>query len=49
MKVVLISCASKKLNRKAKAEDLYISPLFKLNLKYAKSLNPDKIFILADL
>jgi cytoplasmic iron level regulating protein YaaA (DUF328/UPF0246 family) len=26
---------------------LYISPLFRLSLKYAKSLNPDKIFILS--
>jgi len=47
MKVVLISCASKKLKNKAKAKDLYISNLFKLNLEYAKSLNPDKIFILS--
>jgi cytoplasmic iron level regulating protein YaaA (DUF328/UPF0246 family) len=29
------------------AKDLYISTLFKLNLAYAKSLNPDKIFILS--
>lgn len=47
MKVVLISCASKKLNVKSKAKELYVSPLFKLNLKYAESLNPDKIFILS--
>lgn len=47
MKIVLISCASKKLPEKAKATDIYISPLFKLNKKYAKSLNPDKIFILS--
>jgi len=46
-KVVLISCVSKKLNHKSKAQDLYISPLFKKNLQYAKSLNPDKIFILS--
>ena len=45
--IVLISCASKKLNNKAKAKDLYISPLFKLNLSYAQSLNPDNIFILS--
>ncbi|AKB28094.1 hypothetical protein MSSIT_1375 [Methanosarcina siciliae T4/M] len=32
---------------KAKAKDLYISSLFKYNLKYAKSLNPDKVFILS--
>lgn len=46
-KIVLISCVSKKLNKKSKAKDLYISPLFKYNLKYAQSLNPDKIFILS--
>jgi len=46
-KIVLISCVSKKLPYKAKARDLYISPLFKMNLEFAKSLNPDKIFILS--
>ena len=46
-KVVLISCVSKKLNYKSKAQDLYVSSLFKKNLQYAKSLNPDKIFILS--
>ncbi len=46
-KIVLISCASKKLPLKACAEDLYTSTLFKLNLKYAKKLNPDAIFILS--
>jgi len=46
-RVVLISCASRKLDRKAKAKDLYVSTLFRYNLKYAKSLNPDKIFILS--
>lgn len=34
-RIVLISCVSKKLDRRSKAEDLYISPLFKLNSKYA--------------
>ena len=47
MKIVLISCVSKKLDYKAKAKDLYISPLFRFNLRYAKSLNPDKILILS--
>ena len=46
-KIVFISCVSKKLDKKAKAEDLYISPLFKMNLIYAKSLSPSKIFILS--
>ena len=46
-KVVLISCVSKKLHHKSKAQDLYVSPLFKKNLQYAKSLNADNIFILS--
>jgi hypothetical protein len=46
-RVVLISCASKKLSKRAEAKDLYISPLFKYNIRYAKSLNPDSIFILS--
>lgn len=46
-KIVLISCVSKKLNYKSKAKDLYISSLFKKNLQYAKSIGPDKIFILS--
>jgi hypothetical protein len=46
-KVVLISCVSKKLPYKAKAKDLYISPLFRMNLVFARSLQPDKIFILS--
>lgn len=46
-RVVLISCASRKLKYKAEAENLYVSPLFKLNLSYARSLKPDKIFILS--
>ena len=49
MKIVLLSCASKILNEKSKAQDLYMSPLFKYNLIYAKSLNPNKIFILDEL
>jgi len=46
-RIILISCVSKKLGKRAKARDIYISPLFKYYLKYAKSLNPDKIFILS--
>ena len=45
--VVLISCASKKLLRAAKAQDLYRSPLFRLQLKYAMSLKANSIFILS--
>jgi len=46
-KIVLISCASKKLKFKAKAEDIYISSLFKKSLQYAKKLQPDKVYILS--
>jgi hypothetical protein len=45
--VVLISCVKKKLGHAAQAKDLYASPLFKLSLEYARTLNPDKIFILS--
>ena len=45
--IVLISCVSKKLPHMAKAKDLYISSLFKLSLAYAKSLDPDAIYILS--
>ena len=45
--IVLISCASKKLKNKAKAEDIYISSLFRKSLQYAKSLQPDDIYILS--
>jgi hypothetical protein len=44
---VLISCVSRKLGRKATAEELYISPLFRLSLNYARELSPDGIFILS--
>lgn len=46
-RIVLISCVKKKLPHKAKAERLYISPLFKGYLQYARNLNPDSIFILS--
>lgn len=46
-RIVLISCVSKKLPRRAKAKDLYLSTLFKLNLQYAEKLKPDNIFILS--
>ncbi len=47
LKIVLISCVSKKKEHSSKAHDLYISALFKKNLQYAFKLNPDKIFILS--
>ena len=46
-RIVLISCVSKKIGYKAKAEDLCISTLSRLSLAYAKKLKPDIIFILA--
>jgi hypothetical protein len=45
--IVLISCSSRKLPYRARAEDLYASPLFRLNLRYARSLDPDAIFVLS--
>lgn len=44
--IILISCVKEKQDRTCKAEELYISPFFKKSLAYAKSLHPDKIFIL---
>lgn len=46
-KIVLISCVKKKLPYKTKAKDLYVSSLFKKNLAFARSLQPNKIFILS--
>lgn len=46
-KVVLVSCVSKKLDGKHRAEELYVSPLFRFNLAYAKLMEPDSIFILS--
>ena len=48
-KIILISCGSKKMNKRTKAKDMYQSPLFKNSLEYALKLNPDKIFILSAL
>jgi hypothetical protein len=45
--VVLVSCASKKLALRARAEDLYVSDLFQKSLAYARSLRPAAIFILS--
>jgi hypothetical protein len=46
-KIVLISCVAMKRPHKSPAKDLYISPLFKGNLQYARSLKPDAIYILS--
>jgi len=45
--IVLISCAIKKKNYETKAKDLFISPLFKYNLRYSKFFKPSKIFLLS--
>ena len=46
-RVVLISCVSKKLDTRAPAEELYTSTLFKLNLRYARALEPDAVYVLS--
>ena len=46
-KIILVSCVKSKLNQRAKATDLYISTLFTYNMRYAKSLQPDAIYILS--
>lgn len=46
-RIALISCVSQKLSQHAKPKELYVSTLFKLNLKYAEKLEPDEIFILS--
>ena len=45
--IVLISCCKTKLNYKAPAELLYQSTGFKKQLAYAKSLNPDDIYVIS--
>ena len=42
--IVLISCVAKKKTQKAKAEELYESPLFVKSLAYAKTLTPNNRF-----
>lgn len=46
-KIVLIACCSKKLKERARAINLYQSDLFKKSIAYAKSINPDEIYILS--
>lgn len=45
--IVLISCASKKQDAPAPAREIYTSPLFRRNLAYAGSLDPDAIYVLS--
>ena len=46
-RIVLISCVSKKLSHRAKVKNLYVSTLFKYNLKYANTLGADSIYVLS--
>jgi hypothetical protein len=45
--IFLIACASKKLNHRAKAEDLYVSDLFRKSLAYARKMKAGAVFILS--
>jgi cytoplasmic iron level regulating protein YaaA (DUF328/UPF0246 family) len=47
MKHALISCVKTKLDRPARANELYISPLFQKSYAYAQAQQPDNIFILS--
>lgn len=47
MKVVLIACCQRKAEGSMAAKDLYQGALFKKSLEYAKTLNPDRIYILS--
>lgn len=45
---VFLSCVKTKLDKKAYVKDMYISPLFKFSLAYARTLTvDDKIFVLS--
>ena len=47
MRVVLISCVSKKKDTPVAAKDMYVSALFKGAYKYAYTLGADKVLILS--
>jgi hypothetical protein len=46
-KIVLIACSSKKGPTRARAKDLYSSPLFIKSHHYARKMQPDLVFILS--
>lgn len=46
---VLIACGKAKLPRAAPAAELYQGTLFRLSLRYARSLSPDSVYILSAL
>lgn len=45
--IVLITCVAPKHKKAMPAKDLYLGVLFKQLMLYARSLGPDKIFILS--
>lgn len=45
--VVLLSCSSLKSKERTKAEYMYTGSLFRYSLLYARSLKPDRIYILS--
>lgn len=45
--IIFISCAKQKRDSPCFAKDMYISTLFKKMYRYAKSLNPDSLYILS--
>ena len=47
MRIVLISCVSKKRKLPSMAKDMYVSPLFIGAYRYARKLEADKVFILS--
>lgn len=44
---VCIACVKTKRGVPCRAGDMYVSPLFRSSLAYARSLHPDRIFILS--
>jgi hypothetical protein len=47
--IVLIACSSTIAVAPCAAQDIYVSPLFRLSLAYAKKLKPDATYILSAL
>lgn len=45
--IVFISCVKSKRDCRCRAEDMYVSDLFRKSLAYAKTLDADRIFILS--
>ena len=45
--IVCLSCVKSKRPYRSRAEHLYTSPLFRMSLGYARSLEPDRILVLS--